>query len=67
MSSFNLAQVIPSLNSGGVERGTIDVANYLAEEQIHNTIISSGGKILDTAINNNSVFFEYIYTYSKKN
>jgi len=46
MSSFNLAQVIPSLDSGGAERGTVDLANYLAEEQIHNTIISSGGKML---------------------
>ena len=46
MSSFNLAQVIPSLDSGGAERGTIDVANYLSSEKIHNTIISSGGKML---------------------
>ena len=46
MSSFNLAQVIPSLDSGGAERGTIDVANYLASEQINNTIISSGGRML---------------------
>ena len=46
MASFNLAQVIPSLHSGGAERGTIDVANYLADNQIHNTIISSAGKML---------------------
>jgi len=46
MPSFNLAQVIPSLNSGGAERGTVDVANYLASQQIHNTIISSGGTML---------------------
>ena len=46
MSSFNLAQVIPSLDSGGAERGTVDLANYLAGENIHNTIISSGGKML---------------------
>ena len=31
MKKFNLMQVVPSLQSGGVEQGTIDVANYLAE------------------------------------
>ena len=43
MSSFNVVQVIPALESGGVERGTIDVANYLAELKINNSIISNGG------------------------
>ena len=33
MSSFNLVQIVPSLDSGGVERGTIDVANFLAEKK----------------------------------
>ena len=45
MSSFNVVQVIPALESGGVERGTIDVANYLAELKIHNSIISNGGSL----------------------
>ena len=45
MSSFNVVQVIPALESGGVERGTIDVANYLAELNIHNSIISNGGSL----------------------
>ena len=36
MSSFNLVQIVPSLNSGGVERGTVDVANFLAEKKIKN-------------------------------
>ena len=45
MSSFNVVQVIPALESGGVERGTIDVANYLAELKIYNSIISNGGSL----------------------
>ena len=36
MKKFNLMQVVPSLQSGGVEQGTIDVANYLAEIEIKN-------------------------------
>ena len=34
MKKFNLIQVVPTLQSGGVEQGTIDVANYLAETEI---------------------------------
>ena len=46
MSSFNLVQIVPSLNSGGVERGTVDVANFLAKKNIKNFIITSGGKMI---------------------
>ena len=46
MSSFNLVQIVPSLESGGVERGTVDVANFLAEKKIQNFIITSGGKMI---------------------
>jgi len=46
MSSFNLVQIVPSLESGGVERGTVDVANFLAEKKIKNFIITSGGKMM---------------------
>ena len=46
MSSFNLVQIVPSLESGGVERGAVDVANFLAEKKIKNFIITSGGKMM---------------------
>ena len=46
MSSFNLVQLVPSLDSGGVERGTVDVANFLAKKKIKNFIITSGGKMI---------------------
>ena len=47
MSSFNVVQIIPSLESGGAERGTIDVSNYLSELEINNNIISNGGNLLN--------------------
>ena len=50
MSSFNVVQVIPALESGGVERGTVDVANYLADLKIYNSIISNGG-LLENELN----------------
>ena len=46
MKKFKLMQVIPELNSGGVEQGTIDLANYLANLEYNNLIVSKGGKML---------------------
>ena len=46
MSSFNLVQIVPSLESGGVERGTIDLANFLSQKRFSNHIISNGGRML---------------------
>ena len=34
MNNFNLIQILPELKSGGVEQGTIDVANFLASKKI---------------------------------
>tara|TARA_B100001057_G_scaffold184260_1_gene184973 strand:+ start:4333 stop:5460 length:1128 start_codon:yes stop_codon:yes gene_type:complete len=70
MSSFNVAQIIPSLDSGGAERGTIEVSNYLSELKINNNIISNGGH-LEAELNtdytrhlklsvNSKNFFNYI-------
>ena len=39
MKRFNLMQILPSLQSGGVEQGAIDVANFLASLEIKNHII----------------------------
>ena len=46
MSSINLAQLLPSLETGGVERGVIDLSDYLSSQKINNHIISNGGKLL---------------------
>ena len=53
MKKFNLMQVLPELKSGGVEQGTIDVANYIADYDIKNLIVSNGGNKT------------YAYEYSK--
>ena len=46
MDNFNLMQVLPALNSGGVEKGTLDLSNYLASIGMHNHITSNGGRML---------------------
>ena len=46
MDNFNLMQVLPTFNSGGVEKGTLDLSNYLASVGMHNHIASNGGPML---------------------
>ena len=41
-----IAQVLPALKQGGVERGTIEIAAALQKEQIENYVISSGGAMV---------------------
>ncbi len=64
MSSFNLVQIVPSLDSGGVERGTVDVANFLAEKKIKNFIITSGGNMIKE-LNDNYVHVHHLPVSSK--
>ena len=45
MENFKLLQIVPSLISGGVERGTIDLSNYLDENFVD--------KIINSQINDN--------------
>ena len=45
MSSINIAQILPSLETGGVERGVVDLSNHLSNKRIKNHIISSGGSL----------------------
>ena len=46
MKELRLLQVLPSLKSGGVEQGTIDVANFIGEKDLGSFIVSNGGKML---------------------
>ena len=58
MSSFNVAQILPSLDSGGVERGTVEVANYLSELKLKNNIVSNGGRLINEINKNYTTHFQ---------
>jgi ADP-heptose:LPS heptosyltransferase/glycosyltransferase involved in cell wall biosynthesis len=45
---LKIAQVVPLMNVGGVERGTIDLAVYLNKQGIENIIVSGGGRLLES-------------------
>ncbi len=44
-SSLRILQVLPALQSGGVERGTIDLASFLQQEGHVPFVASKGGKL----------------------
>ena len=64
MKRFNLMQILPSLQSGGVEQGAIDVANFLASLEIKNHITSNGGQML-TYLNKKYIEHNSLPVHSK--
>ena len=47
-------QVLPALNSGGVERGTLEISEYLVKNGWRSIVISSGGKLVNRLTRNGS-------------
>jgi glycosyltransferase involved in cell wall biosynthesis len=44
---MKVMQVLPELNSGGVERGTLEVAGYLVEQGHEALVVSNGGRLVE--------------------
>jgi len=42
-----ILQVLPDLNSGGVERGTLEVNKYLTNMGFRSIVISNGGAMVE--------------------
>ena len=43
---MNVLQILPELNIGGVERGTVDLAKYLMANDHKAVVISGGGRLV---------------------
>ena len=43
---ITILQVLPDLNSGGVERGTLEVNKYLANKGYRTLVLSNGGTMV---------------------
>ena len=48
-------QVLPALNSGGVERGTLEMSEYLVKKGWKSVVISSGGRLEQRLIRQGSL------------
>jgi len=44
--SIKVVQILPDLESGGVERGTLEVGKYLADHGHTSVVISAGGRLV---------------------
>jgi len=44
---LTVVQMLPALDSGGVERGTLEVARYLVAQGHRSIVISAGGRMVD--------------------
>lgn len=64
MSNFNVLQLLPTLNAGGVERGTVDLAQFLKKSGINNVVLSAGGQ-LETELTEEKIDHIYFPAKSK--
>ena len=52
MNKLTIVQLLPELNTGGVERGATDLSNKLSERGYRSYVISNGGKFEDEVVSN---------------
>jgi len=45
---MHIVQILPALDEGGVERGTVELNREFVRRGIHSTVISSGGRLAET-------------------
>ena len=43
---MHIVQIVPELNEGGVERGTVELSRELVRQGCGSTVISAGGKLV---------------------
>jgi len=53
-SVLSVVQMLPELDSGGVERGTLEIGKYLAENNHRSYVISGGGRMVQQLIEEGS-------------
>ncbi len=54
---MKVLQVLPRLESGGVERGALEIASALVSEGFSSFVASSGGKLVDEIVKSGSSHF----------
>src|SRR5690242_2595123 len=54
MPRLTVIQTLPALNTGGVERGTLEVAAELVKRGHRSIVVSAGGELLEELVHNGS-------------
>ena len=55
---YTIAQILPALNTGGVERGVVEISKALIENNFRSIVISSGGYMVPQIIRNGGIHYE---------
>jgi len=55
---MNILQILPELNVGGVETGTLDLAKYLIKGQHKAVIVSAGGSMVKEAESQGAIHYQ---------
>ncbi len=56
---YTVLQMLPALHSGGVERGTLEIARYLVQNRQNSLVMSSGGRLLPQLEAEGSTHFDW--------
>ena len=54
MRKLKVIQLVPELNSGGVERGTLELGQYLSDQGHESIVVSNGGGMVEQLIRDGS-------------
>ncbi len=54
---MNVLQILPELESGGVERGTVDLADVLVKHGYRSVVVSAGGRLVKSLEDASSVHY----------
>ena len=52
--NLTVVQMLPELESGGVERGTLEIGKYLVDHGHRSIVISGGGQMVEQLIREGS-------------
>jgi glycosyltransferase involved in cell wall biosynthesis len=62
---LTILQILPALESGGVERGTLEVGQYLVEHGHRSLVMSSGGRMVEQLTREGSEHFTWPVGHKK--
>lgn len=57
--TLTILQIVPALESGGVERGTLEVGKYLVEHGHRSLVMSNGGRMVEQLVREGSEHFAW--------
>lgn len=55
---YTIAQILPALNTGGVERGVVEISKALVDNNFRSIVISSGGYMVSQITRNGGIHYD---------